>query len=237
MRWYAATSLIGVHAICWEANSMTTTSSGVTQHTSDEHPLPDDNILWHDHPVTRDGREKLHGHQGVVVWFTGLSGSGKSTLAGRLEQQLHQRGISTYLLDGDNVRHGLCSDLGFSDEDRRENIRRVTEVAGLMVDAGLVVLTAFISPHCAERQKVRDRLPPGRFIEVFVDTPLAVCEARDPKGLYKKARAGTLRNFTGIDAVYEPPQTPDLHLDGEQLVTNLTDHLLDLLQRRAIIKT
>lgn len=199
-------------------------------------PVRDENIVWHTHPVTRAEREKLHEHQGVVIWFTGLSGSGKSTLAGHLEQRLHQLGVSTYLLDGDNVRHGLCRDLGFSDADRRENIRRVGEVANLMVDAGVVVLTAFISPHRAERQMVRDLLPQGHFIEVFVDTPLAVCEGRDPKGLYKKARAGALRNFTGIDAIYEPPQAPELHLDGEQLVTNLTDRLLDLLHSRAIIK-
>lgn len=174
-----------------------------------------ENVVWHPHPVTHQDREALHKHQGAVLWFTGLSGSGKSTLAGALEQALHQRGVSTYLLDGDNVRHGLCHDLGFGDDDRRENIRRVGEVARLMVDAGLIVLTAFISPHRAERQLVRDMLPAGRFIEVFVDTPLAVCEARDPKGLYQKARAGELRNFTGIDAGYEAPQQPDLHLDGE----------------------
>ncbi len=145
--------------------------------------------------------------------------------------------MSTYLLDGDNVRHGLCSDLGFSDDDRKENIRRVGEVAKLMVDAGLVVLTAFISPHRAERQMVREQLGAGRFIEVFVDTPLEVCEARDPKGLYKKARAGELRNFTGIDAVYEAPQAPEIHLDGQQLVTNLIAQLLDLLRREDIIKS
>ncbi|KFF65483.1 adenylylsulfate kinase [Pectobacterium brasiliense] len=196
----------------------------------------DDNVVWHVHDVTRESREKLHGHQGVVIWFTGLSGSGKSTLAGALEQALHQRGVSTYLLDGDNVRHGLCRDLGFTDDDRRENIRRVGEVAKLMVDAGLVVLTAFISPHRAERKMVQDLLGEGQFIEVFVDTPLATCEARDPKGLYKKARAGELRNFTGIDSAYEAPEAPDSHLDGEQLVTNLTDQLLDLLGKRAIIK-
>ncbi|MBA0213011.1 adenylyl-sulfate kinase [Pectobacterium brasiliense] len=196
----------------------------------------DDNVVWHAHDVTRESREKLHGHQGVVIWFTGLSGSGKSTLAGALEQALHQRGVSTYLLDGDNVRHGLCRDLGFTDDDRRENIRRVGEVAKLMVDAGLVVLTAFISPHRAERKMVQDLLGEGQFIEVFVDTPLATCEARDPKGLYKKARAGELRNFTGIDSAYEAPEVPDSHLDGEQLVTNLTDQLLDLLGKRAIIK-
>ncbi|AIX49103.1 MULTISPECIES: adenylyl-sulfate kinase [Pantoea] len=197
----------------------------------------DENVVWHDHPVTRAAREQQHGHQGVVLWFTGLSGSGKSTVAGALEQALHQLGVSTYLLDGDNVRHGLCRDLGFSDDDRRENIRRVGEVARLMVDAGLVVLTAFISPHRAERQMVRDLLGEGEFIEVFVDTPLAVCEARDPKGLYKKARAGELRNFTGIDSAYEAPEAADITLDGEQLVTKLAAQLLDLLRRRDIIRS
>ena len=197
----------------------------------------DENVVWHDHPVTRAEREQQHGHQGVVLWFTGLSGSGKSTVAGAVEQALHRLGVSTYLLDGDNVRHGLCRDLGFSDDDRKENIRRVGEVAKLMVDAGLVVLTAFISPHRAERQMVRDLLAEGQFVEVFVDTPLAVCEARDPKGLYKKARAGELRNFTGIDSVYEAPEEPEIHLDGEQLVTKLTAQLLDLLRHRDIIRS
>ncbi len=135
------------------------------------------------------------------------------------------------------MRHGLCRDLGFSDADRRENIRRVGEVAKLMVDAGLVVLTAFISPHRAERKMVQDMLASGQFIEVFVDTPLAICEARDPKGLYKKARAGELKNFTGIDSVYESPASPDIHLQGEQLVTNLIEQLLDVLRGRAIIKS
>ncbi|MFW0700701.1 adenylyl-sulfate kinase [Pantoea sp. R13S299] len=197
----------------------------------------DDNVVWHDHSVTRASREQQHGHQGVVLWFTGLSGSGKSTVAGALEQALHRIGVSTYLLDGDNVRHGLCRDLGFSDDDRKENIRRVGEVAKLMVDAGLVVLTAFISPHRAERQMVRDLLEPGQFIEVFVDTPLAVCEARDPKGLYRKARAGELRNFTGIDSVYEAPESPEIQLDGEQLVTKLAAQLLDVLRDRDIIRS
>ncbi|AHG21272.1 adenylylsulfate kinase [Chania multitudinisentens RB-25] len=197
----------------------------------------DENVVWHPHAITRAEREIRNAHQGVVLWFTGLSGSGKSTVAGALEQVLHRLGISTYLLDGDNVRHGLCQDLGFSDDDRRENIRRVGEVAKLMVDAGLVVLTAFISPHRSERQMVREMLDDGRFIEVFVDTPLAICEARDPKGLYKKARAGELRNFTGIDSVYEAPVQPDIHLNGEQLVTNLTTQLLDVLRSRAMIKS
>ncbi|URN98452.1 adenylyl-sulfate kinase [Leclercia adecarboxylata] len=197
----------------------------------------DENVVWHPHPVTVDDREQLHGHRGVVLWFTGLSGSGKSTVAGALEEALHNVGVSTYLLDGDNVRHGLCSDLGFSDEDRKENIRRVGEVASLMADAGLVVLTAFISPHRAERQMVRERVGNSRFIEVFVDTPLDICEQRDPKGLYKKARAGELKNFTGIDAVYEAPETPDIHLEGQQLVTNLVSQLLDLLRQGDIIRS
>lgn len=197
----------------------------------------DENVVWHDHKVTRKDREALHGHKGAVVWFTGLSGSGKSTIAGALEEELHRLGVSTWLLDGDNVRHGLCSDLGFSDDDRKENIRRVGEVAKLMVDAGLVVLTAFISPHRAERQMVRERIGEGRFIEVFVDTPPAICEARDPKGLYKKARAGELRNFTGIDSVYEAPESAEIHLNGEQLVTNLVQQLLDLLRQNDIIRS
>lgn len=197
----------------------------------------DENVVWHHHPVTRKEREAQHGHRGAVLWFTGLSGSGKSTVAGALESALHQLGVSTYLLDGDNVRHGLCRDLGFSDGDRKENIRRVGEVAKLMADAGLLVLTAFISPHRAERQLVRNMLEDGQFIEVFVDTPLAVCEARDPKGLYKKARAGELRNFTGIDSAYEAPEQAEIHLAGEQLVTKLTDQLLDLLRRRDIIRS
>ncbi|RWR01789.1 adenylylsulfate kinase [[Pantoea] beijingensis] len=197
----------------------------------------DENVIWHPHAVTRTDREKQHGHRGVVLWFTGLSGSGKSTVAGALESALYPLGISTYLLDGDNVRHGLCRDLSFSDGDRKENIRRVGEVAKLMVDAGLVVLSAFISPHRAERQMVRELVGEGRFIEVFVDTPLAICEARDPKGLYKKARAGELRNFTGIDAAYEVPEQAEVHLDGEQLVTKLIAQLLDVLRGNDIINS
>lgn len=198
---------------------------------------PDDkNVVWHPHEVTRVDREACNGHKGALLWFTGLSGSGKSTVAGALEQALHALGISTYLLDGDNVRHGLCGDLGFSDDDRRENIRRVGEVAKLMVDAGLVVLTAFISPHRDERQKIREMFDVASFIEVFVDTPLAICEARDPKGLYKKARAGELRSFTGIDAVFEAPQQPDIRLDGQQLVTNSIAQLLYVLRDKTIIE-
>jgi bifunctional enzyme CysN/CysC len=148
-----------------------------------------------------------------VLWLTGLSGSGKSTIANIVERQLHALGVRTYLLDGDNVRHGLSKDLGFTDADRVENIRRIGEVARLMVDAGLIVLTAFISPFRSERRLARGMVQDGEFFEIFVDTPLAIVEQRDPKGLYKKARRGELKNFTGIDSPYETPQTPELHVD------------------------
>ncbi|PHY22125.1 sulfate adenylyltransferase subunit CysN [Caulobacter sp. BP25] len=172
-----------------------------------------DNIHWQHTDVTKVSRASLKGQRGQVVWLTGLSGAGKSTIANLVEKRLHALGRHTYLLDGDNVRHGLNKDLGFTEEDRVENIRRVAEVAKLMVDAGLIVLTAFISPFRAERQLARDILEPGEFIEVFVDTPLAVAEARDVKGLYKKARAGQLKNFTGVDSPYEAPEKPELRID------------------------
>lgn len=198
--------------------------------------LHDENVVWHSHPVTVAAREQLHGHRGVVLWFTGLSGSGKSTVAGALEEALHQRGVSTYLLDGDNVRHGLCRDLGFSDADRQENIRRVGEVASLMADAGLIVLTAFISPHRAERQLVKSAsatIVLSRFMSIrrWLSVNSAIL-----KDCIKK-RAGELRNFTGIDAIYEAPDSPQVHLNGEQLVTNLVSQLLDLLRRRDIIRS
>jgi len=168
------------------------------------------NIHWQALTVDSDAHASLKGQKPGVVWFTGLSGSGKSTIANLVEKKLHALGRHTYLLDGDNVRHGLNRDLGFTDADRVENIRRVGEVAKLMADAGLIVLTAFISPFQAERRMVRDLMLQGEFIEVYVDTPLAVAEARDVKGLYKKARAGTLKNFTGIDSPYEAPETPEI---------------------------
>ena len=152
-----------------------------------------------------------------MLWFTGLSGAGKSTIANLVEKRLHAGGRHTYLLDGDNVRHGLNKDLGFTEADRVENIRRVAEVAKLMVDAGLIVITAFISPFRAERRMARDLMSEGEFVEVFVDTPLAVAEARDPKGLYKKARRGELKNFTGIDSPYEAPDAPEIRIDTTQL--------------------
>ncbi|BDH44788.1 adenylyl-sulfate kinase [Salmonella enterica subsp. enterica serovar Choleraesuis] len=195
----------------------------------------DENVVWHDHVIQRPERERQNGHQGIVLWFTGLSGSGKSTLAGAVEQRLFQLGVRTYLLDGDNVRHGLCSDLGFSESDRKENIRRVGEVARLMVDGGLVVLTAFISPYRSERDRVRERLDSGRFWEIFVDTPLAICEQRDPKGLYRKARAGEIKNFTGIDSVYEAPEQPEIRLNGELPVEQLADSIVDKLLSAGVI--
>jgi len=167
--------------------------------------------------ITREDRERLNGHKGKVIWFTGLSGSGKSTIANALEKELHAQGKRTYILDGDNVRQGLNKDLGFTDADRVENIRRVAEVAKLMMDAGLIVMTAFISPFRAERQMARELIGEDNFIEVFVDTPLAVCEQRDPKGLYKKARAGQLPNMTGIGSPYETPLTPALAIDTSQV--------------------
>ncbi len=172
-----------------------------------------DNIHWQHTDVTKTSRSALKSQRGQVVWLTGLSGAGKSTIANLVEKRLHALGRHTYLLDGDNVRHGLNKDLGFTEEDRVENIRRVAEVAKLMVDAGLIVLTAFISPFRAERQLARDLLDGGEFIEVFVDTPLAVAEARDVKGLYKKARSGQLKNFTGVDSPYEAPEKPELRID------------------------
>ena len=195
-----------------------------------------DNIVWHQHFIDKAARSAQKGHKPALLWFTGLSGSGKSTLAGALEAELMQRGIHTYLLDGDNVRHGLCSDLGFATADRQENLRRVGEVAKLMVDAGLVVLAAFVSPYRAERAAIRARLPEGEFIEVFVDTPLSECEERDPKGLYKKARAGEIKHFTGIDDPYEAPEQADIHLVNHgQGIEQGVAILLAQLQARGIL--
>ena len=174
------------------------------------------NVHWQHLDVDKAARARIKGQVPKVLWFTGLSGAGKSTLANRVEKQLHARGCHTFLLDGDNVRHGLNRDLGFTDEDRVENIRRVAEVARLMVDAGLVVLVSFISPFRAERQMARERFGDGEFVEVFVDVPLAVAEARDVKGLYRKARAGQIPNFTGIDSPYEAPESPELHLHADR---------------------
>ena len=174
------------------------------------------NVTWHIGEVDREKREALHGHKGVVLWFTGLSGSGKSTLANAVESVLHARGCHTYVLDGDNVRHGLNKNLGFSDEDRRENIRRIGEVAKLFSDAGVLTLTAFISPFQSDRAVVRDLIG-DRFVEVHVKASVEVCESRDPKGLYKKARAGEISDFTGISSPYEAPENPEIVVDTGEL--------------------
>ena len=190
------------------------------------------NIIWHDHKITRAERSANKNQTPCLLWFTGLSGSGKSTIANALDVALHRRGYHTFLLDGDNVRHGLCNDLGFSDQDREENIRRVGEVCKLFADAGLIVMSAFISPFTSDRRMVRKLFPAGEFIEVFMDTPLETCESRDPKGLYQKARAGQITHFTGIDSPYEVPAHPEIRLDTsrhsvEECVESLIDYLLE----------
>ncbi len=183
-----------------------------TPYERKQHDSAGGDVVWHHSTVTHQDRIRQKGQTPVVLWFTGLSGSGKSTIANAVESQLMHLGKHSYLLDGDNVRHGLNKDLGFSDTDRVENIRRIGEVAKLFVDSGSIVLTAFISPFIADREQVRDILEPGQFLEVFIDTPLEVCESRDPKGLYKKARAGEIKHFTGIDSEYQAPLNPEIHV-------------------------
>lgn len=194
------------------------------------------NLTWHDSVITKQDRAQRKEQKPCVIWFTGLSGSGKSTIANALEHALFEQGRHCYLLDGDNVRHGLNKDLGFSDADRVENIRRIGEAAKLFVDSGLIAMTAFISPFRAERQMARDLVEEGEFIEVHVATALDVCEARDPKGLYKKARAGEIPNFTGIDSDYEAPEKPELVVDaGVNDVDTCVQQLLDYLKQRQAI--
>ncbi|MCB9687379.1 MAG: adenylyl-sulfate kinase [Alphaproteobacteria bacterium] len=194
------------------------------------------NIHWHGAEVTRDEREEILGQKGCVVWFTGLSGSGKSTVSRRVEQKLLAEGVHTYVLDGDNVRHGLNRDLGFSPQDRNENIRRVGCVAQLFADAGTICLTAFISPYRADRDQARKANDEGRFVEVFVNTPLDVCEERDPKGLYKKARAGQIPEFTGISAPYEEPDAAELNLQtAGRSIDECADDVIAYLRTRGFI--
>jgi adenylylsulfate kinase len=188
--------------------------------------------------VNRKDRERLHGHLGHLVWFTGLSASGKSTIAHRTEQLLHEMGCSTYVLDGDNVRHGLCKDLGFSREDRGENLRRIGEMVNLFVDAGIIVLTAFISPHEQDRQAIMDMVGLDNCTLVYVECPVETCCARDPKGLYKRAMAGEIDNFTGVTAPYEPPSDPELIIHSAQLTPEQSaDTVLKQLSQRGCIKS
>ncbi|PZT47644.1 adenylyl-sulfate kinase [Helicobacter valdiviensis] len=181
----------------------------------------DKNLTWHTSSITKYQRAKLKNQKPCVLWLTGLSGSGKSTLANALEKRLFELGFHTYLLDGDNIRHGLNKDLGFDETSRVENIRRIGEVCKLFVDAGIIVIGAFISPFKKEREMVRELFEKGEFVEIFVDTPLEICEKRDPKGLYKKARSGEIKNFTGIDSPYEKPEAPEVHIISEKLEENV----------------
>ncbi len=174
------------------------------------------NVVWHDHAVEREKREQLLKQKGVVLWFTGLSGSGKSTVANEVAHKLHEREKLAYILDGDNIRHGLNKDLGFSPEDRKENIRRISEVASLFADAGLITITAFISPYAKDRNFCRELAGEGRFLEIYAKASLETCEKRDPKGMYKKARAGEIKEFTGINAPYEEPENPELITDTDK---------------------
>ncbi len=196
----------------------------------------DENIVWHTQTVSREQKQQHKGHKPVLLWYTGLSGSGKSTIANEVEAKLFELGCHTYLLDGDNVRMGLNKGLTFSDEDRVENIRRISEVAKLFVDAGLIVSTAFISPFKADRAQARAIMAEGEFIEVFIDTPIEVCESRDPKGLYKKARAGEIPNFTGISSAFDIPESPELHIKtAEQSIEQSVMQIIQYLQEKQII--
>jgi adenylylsulfate kinase len=194
------------------------------------------NITWQPGVVTRADRERVRGHKGAALWFTGLSGSGKSTIAARVEQALLELGCSTYVIDGDNVRHGLCRDLGFSPEDRAENIRRIGEVAKLFVDANVLCLCAFISPYRLVRAQLRAGLAAGDFVEIYVKASLETCEQRDPKGLYRKARAGRIPDMTGIGSPYEPPDHPELVLDTERVTADESvNEVLGFLQKNGYI--
>ncbi|MBI3440558.1 MAG: adenylyl-sulfate kinase [Proteobacteria bacterium] len=194
------------------------------------------NVVWHHATVTRSRREQLNGHKGAILWFTGLSGSGKSTIAHAVEERLHQSGCRTFVFDGDNVRHGLCGDLGFSQKDRSENIRRIGEMVKLFLEAGSIVLTAFISPIRKDRERVRSLVPAGDFIEIYCRCPLDVCESRDVKGLYHRARSGEVKEFTGISSPYEAPEKPELVLDTNVCsLDECTGKVMALLSQRGII--
>jgi adenylylsulfate kinase len=194
------------------------------------------NTVWHHASISRADRELLHAHKSVILWFTGLSGSGKSTLAHAVESYLHKMGVSTYVLDGDNVRQGLCGDLGFTDSDRTENIRRIGELAKLMTEAGVITLTAFISPFVSDRNIARKLVPPGDFLEIYCLCPIETCEQRDVKGLYKKARAGEIPFFTGIGSPYQVPENPELIVNThEQTLSESVEHVIEFLVQRELI--
>ncbi|AIX06840.1 MULTISPECIES: adenylyl-sulfate kinase [Bacillus] len=194
------------------------------------------NIIWHPAAISKSDRQSLNGHKSCVLWFTGLSGSGKSVLANAVDEKLYRKGIQSYVLDGDNIRHGLNKDLGFQTGDRIENIRRIGEVAKLFVDSGQMILTAFISPFREDRDMVRALFPKGEFFEIYVKCPLHVCEQRDPKGLYKKARIGEIKHFTGIDSPYEAPLSPDFIIESDQTsISDGADLIINALQNRGII--
>jgi len=194
------------------------------------------NTVWHHATVTRERRQQQNNHKSAILWFTGLSGAGKSTLAHAVEEELHQRQCRTYVLDGDNVRHGLCSDLGFSEEDRQENIRRIGNVAKLFLDSGVIILTAFISPFKKDRAIVRNLVLAGDFLEIHCSASVDICEQRDVKGLYKKARVGIIPNFTGISSPYEAPSNPELNVNtGEQTLKESVQTVIQLLSERGII--
>jgi len=195
------------------------------------------NVVWHHATVTRSRREQLNGHKGAILWFTGLSGAGKSTIAHAVEEQLHQLGCHTFVLDGDNVRHGLCEDLGFSPKDRTENIRRIGEMVKLFLEAGIIVLTAFISPIRKDRERVRSLVRADDFIEIYCRCPLGACEDRDAKGLYHQARSGKIKEFTGISSPYEAPEKPELVLDTNVWpLDECAGKVMALLSQRGIIR-
>ena len=194
------------------------------------------NVVWHRATVTRDLRAEQNNHKSAVMWFTGLSGSGKSTLAHAVEDRLYKMGCRTFVLDGDNVRHGLCSDLGFTDDDRKENIRRISELSKLFLESGVIILPAFISPFRDDRAIARGLVPHGDFFEIFTDSPIEVCESRDVKGLYAKARAGIIPHFTGISSPYEAPEKPELHVDTGGLdIDTCVDQVVEMLVGKGVV--
>jgi len=204
----------------------------VTDHQNSE------DVIWHHAIVTRYHRNQQNNHKSVVLWFTGLSGSGKSTLAHAVEEQLHQIGCRTFVLDGDNVRHGLSSNLDFTKEGRKENVRRIGEVAKLMMEAGIITMTAFISPFRSDREVVRNQMPHGDFLEIYCKASLEICESRDVKGLYKKARAGEIKNYTGIDSPYQAPEKPELIVETDKLsLQESVDAVIKLLHERGMIQS